>query len=119
MTSPARICAEHGVIVLEQDKTCWLCAENGVRAKFEPIKSGEVTITGEPDDDGEYRVHLVQLRLCEACLLGIGSECHTPGCALWLHDPPGMPIHPELYEIVAAPADETPPTASEGSEVAP
>lgn len=115
----ALICAEHGVIVLEQDKMCWMCAEAGVRARCESIQNNGTVVTGERDESGEYRVHLVQLRLCEACLLGIGSECHTPGCALWLHDPPGMPIHPELYEIVAAPADETPPTASEGSEVAP
>lgn len=23
--------------------------------------------------------------ICEPCLNGEGKECHTPGCALWLH----------------------------------
>jgi hypothetical protein len=97
----ARICAEHGVIVLEQDKRCWMCAEAGVRARLEPMP-----VTGEPNDDGEYRVHLVRLRLCEGCLLGVGSACRTPGCALWLHNSPDMPIHPELYELVSNDDDD-------------
>ena len=25
------------------------------------------------------------ISLCQACIDGIGEECHTPGCALWLH----------------------------------
>lgn len=114
----ARICAEHGVIVLEQDKACWLCADSGVRARLEPLQAGKTTITGEKDEDGEYRVHLVQLRLCEGCLLGVGAECHTPGCVLWLHDSPGMPIHPELYEIVPH-LDEQPPADKGEGEAAP
>lgn len=58
-------------------------------------------ITGESNAQGEYRTHCVQLRLCEGCLLGKGSECHTPACALCWHDSPGpMPIWPELYLIV-------------------
>lgn len=51
----------------------------------------------------EFRVHLVQLWLCEACLLGTGQECHTPGCALFLHNSPGFPIMRELYTLVAPP----------------
>jgi len=48
----------------------------------------------------EAQVHLVQIWLCEFCLQGVGAECHTPGCALFLHDSPGYPITRELYEIV-------------------
>jgi hypothetical protein len=57
--------------------------------------------------DGEWPpLRLVQLRICQACLDGEGAECHTPGCALWLHSV-GPRIHRELYEIVSAdpPAD--------------
>lgn len=33
---------------------------------------------------------LVQIKLwvCRLCLESQGSECHTPGCAFWLHDVP-------------------------------
>lgn len=48
----------------------------------------------------EYRVHKVQLLLCEACLAGLGNECNTPACALCRHNSPGSRIFPELYEIV-------------------
>lgn len=57
------------------------------------------------DNDGEYRVHQVKIRLCEACLEGKGDECHTPGCALFIHDSPGIRIHPELYEVVPPPVE--------------
>jgi len=57
----------------------------------------DVDATAEHDNP---RVHLVKIRLCELCLQGAGEECHTPACALWLHNSPGMPIHPELYEIL-------------------
>lgn len=46
------------------------------------------------------KIKKVQIWLCEACLNGEGEECHTPGCALFLHNSPGMPIMPELYEIL-------------------
>lgn len=36
----------------------------------------------EPSDEAlEY----VALQICTACIDGIGDECHTPGCALWIH----------------------------------
>lgn len=41
----------------------------------------------------------IEIAICEACLDGVGSECHTPGCALWLHRV-DLPIHPELYTVV-------------------
>lgn len=47
------------------------------------------------------RVQTVQIRLCDDCLSGIGGECHTPGCALWLNRAPDLRIHPELYSVVA------------------
>lgn len=57
-------------------------------------------VTGEPDVRGEIRVHLVELRLCELCLLGRGGECHVPGCALWLNRAPDLALHPEMYAII-------------------
>lgn len=41
----------------------------------------------------------IKITICQACLDGVGEECHTPGCALWLHRV-DLPIAPELYEIV-------------------
>lgn len=30
-------------------------------------------------------LHRVTLDICEACIDGVGDECHTAGCALFLH----------------------------------
>ncbi|MGB3443966.1 MAG: hypothetical protein WBA97_34960 [Actinophytocola sp.] len=35
--------------------------------------------------DNEFPVHKITLNLCEPCINGVGEECHTPGCDLWLH----------------------------------
>ncbi len=42
----------------------------------------------------------IKLVLCQACLDGVGEECHTPECAWYLHNSPGHPIMPELYEVL-------------------
>lgn len=39
----------------------------------------------------------IKIIICEACLKGQGGECHTPGCALFLHKV-DLPIH--LYEVI-------------------
>lgn len=46
------------------------------------------------------KLKIVEIRLCEACLDGVGQECHTPGCALFLHRV-DLPIHPELYRVIS------------------
>lgn len=39
------------------------------------------------------------ISLCQACIDGVPSECHTPGCALWFHRV-DLPIHREsLTEV--------------------
>ena len=43
----------------------------------------------------EPEVRLVVVRLCVPCIKGEGEECHTPGCALWLHRV-DIPIMEEL-----------------------
>jgi len=50
-------------------------------------------------EEKEVAVHVVKIALCELCLQGEGEECHTPGCALWMKNSPGVPISEELYEI--------------------
>lgn len=42
----------------------------------------------------------VIIDLCDGCLNGDGEECHTPGCALFLHSSPGHSIAPELYCVL-------------------
>lgn len=44
------------------------------------------------DATDEPAVFLVKIWLCAACLEGLGEECHTPGCALWMHNSPGARI---------------------------
>ncbi len=46
------------------------------------------------------KIKKIEIWLCELCLNGEGEECHTPGCALFLHDSPGHPIIRELYKIL-------------------
>jgi hypothetical protein len=56
-------------------------------------------------------VHQIVIWICEACLKGEGSECHTPGCALFLHRV-DLPIDELLYTVIGG--MESP--ASEASE---
>lgn len=37
------------------------------------------------DSANDYPLHEVALTLCEPCINGVGEECHTPGCDLFLH----------------------------------
>ena len=46
------------------------------------------------------KIKKIVIELCEACLVGEGEECHTPGCALWMHNSPGHPINEELYTVL-------------------
>jgi len=41
----------------------------------------------------------IAIRVCELCLKGEGQECHTPGCALFLHRV-DLPIPPEMYVVL-------------------
>lgn len=61
----------------------------------------------------EPMLKTIQITICEPCLAGIGEECHTPGCALFLHRV-DLPIHPDLYEVVAEfpVADRMPPVST-------
>jgi hypothetical protein len=34
----------------------------------------------------------VTIVLCGQCLDGIGGECHTPGCAMWMKSAPDVPV---------------------------
>ena len=45
------------------------------------------------------KVKTIIINICEACLNGVPEECHTPGCALYLHTI-NLPINPEFYEIL-------------------
>lgn len=41
----------------------------------------------------------VELTICQPCLDGDGDECHTPGCALWMHRV-DIPIDRSTYRVV-------------------
>lgn len=45
------------------------------------------------------KLKTIEIMICEACLAGKGEECHTPGCALWLHTV-DLPIDPGLYTVI-------------------
>lgn len=34
--------------------------------------------------------------ICDDCVKAKGNECHTPGCALWMHDVPSHPLNEYL-----------------------
>lgn len=44
------------------------------------------------DPDEDLPVHWYAILLCEPCIEGAGGECHSPGCALWMHRAPDIPI---------------------------
>jgi len=41
---------------------------------------------------GTISVHCVTLDLCSLCITGTGGQCHTPGCSLWIHAAPDVPV---------------------------
>jgi hypothetical protein len=41
----------------------------------------------------------IEIIICDDCLKGIGKECHTPGCALYLHRV-DLPIDKRLYKTI-------------------
>ena len=45
------------------------------------------------------KIKHISIYICEACLNGKGQECHTPGCALFLHSV-DLPIDPRLYQVL-------------------
>ncbi len=57
------------------------------------------------------KIKKIEIWLCELCLNGEGEECHTPGCALFLHSV-DLPIAPELYLILDE-YEEPPPIDAE------
>ena len=42
--------------------------------------------------DDEPRLYRVTLTLCNLCAAGVGGECHTAGCALWMSQAPTVPV---------------------------
>lgn len=43
----------------------------------------------------EPAVNQYLINLCDACVDGLGQECHTPGCAMFLHSV-DIPFHREV-----------------------
>ena len=41
----------------------------------------------------------IKITICQDCLDGKGEECHTPGCALFLHTV-DLPIDERLYAVI-------------------
>ena len=46
------------------------------------------------------KIKTIKIDLCELCLAGIGEECHTPDCAMFLRNSPGLPLHEEMYKVL-------------------
>lgn len=38
------------------------------------------------DSNAEPHLIEVTVAVCEPCIRREGQECHTPGCALWMHN---------------------------------
>ncbi len=48
----------------------------------------------------------VVITICQPCLSGEGEECHTPGCALFLHSV-DLPFNDDLYTVLREYPDES------------
>jgi len=60
----------------------------------------------QPEPALDPALRNINITICQSCLDGKGEECHTPGCALYLHRV-DLPIAPELYTILPdSPTDE-------------
>jgi len=72
-----------------------------VPAAPQPPPAPGIEVTHDP----EVAVRFVQLWLCDPCLDGMGGECHTPGCALWLNRAPDIQLRdsPAVTIMDAAP----------------
>lgn len=44
------------------------------------------------------KIKVVTMHICEACLDGVGQECHTPECVMWMHSV-DLPFDPRTYEV--------------------
>ena len=51
-------------------------------------------------------IRRVEIPICQKCLDGAGGECHTPGCAFFLHQMDTLPIIREMYIIRAIEEDD-------------
>lgn len=45
------------------------------------------------------QLKLIAIWICDLCLKGTPKECHTPGCALYLHHV-DLPIHESSYKLL-------------------
>jgi len=102
--------------VLKENHHVFLEALYHQRESVSKCDEAERILTKSEDtpQETEPQTHLIQIRVCQPCLDGIGSECHTAGCALWLHKV-DLPIHRELYEIIESYPASTVPAQAEPS----
>ena len=65
--------------------------------------------------EGNMIIKHIVISICADCLDGKGQECHTPGCAFFLHKV-DLPIDPGLYVVMNEYDDDTlqPADASDG-----
>lgn len=63
-------------------------------------------------DNDAAELKYIALWVCQKCLDGIKSECHTPGCALYLHRV-DLPISADMYTIL----DPLEPSGANDSEI--
>jgi hypothetical protein len=50
-------------------------------------------------EDVNEELRTIEITICQPCLDGEGDECHTPGCALFLHAV-DLPINKAQYKII-------------------
>lgn len=36
---------------------------------------------------------LLDVKVCARCCAGLGGQCHTPGCSLWMHNVEAIPVN--------------------------
>jgi hypothetical protein len=59
--------------------------------------SGETK--GGPSEEA-FALETVTVTLCSGCIDGVGGECHTPGCALWISTAPDISIRDRVEPFV-------------------
>jgi hypothetical protein len=77
-------------------------SETGACTSWRPAREHWCPCKGfTTDAPEEPEVVHIAIDICRPCLAGEGEECHTPGCALWMHRV-DLPIDPVWYEVLTA-----------------
>lgn len=96
---------DQALATLKQPK-CSTCGDTKkVEYELDDIQGDVMIPCPDCQQPKDIQLKHIKIWICQMCLDGKGEECHTPGCALYLHAV-DLPIDSRLYEIDQQPKDQ-------------